>query len=130
MDASRIAPWLTVDDGERAAAFYRQALGATEMYRLEGDDGRAVVVQLRIGDAELWIQEEEAGPEPSPDIPRPIRLILSVEDPDASFARAVGAGATEVAVVHDEHGWRTGRVTDPFGHDWEFSTEIDDAPAD
>jgi predicted lactoylglutathione lyase len=45
----------------------------------------------------------------------------AVEDPDALFERAVGAGAAAMAPVHDEHGWRTGRLTDPFGHDWEVS---------
>jgi PhnB protein len=51
-------------------------------------------------------------------------MILSVEDPDALFERAVGAGAAAVAPVHDEHGWRTGRLTDPFGHDWEVSRRL------
>jgi PhnB protein len=51
-------------------------------------------------------------------------MILSVGDPDALFERAVGAGAAAVAPVHDEHGWRTGRLTDPFGHDWEVSRRL------
>jgi uncharacterized glyoxalase superfamily protein PhnB len=48
----------------------------------------------------------------------------AVEDPDALFERAVGAGAAAMAPVHDEHGWRTGRLTDPFGHDWEVSKRL------
>jgi PhnB protein len=51
-------------------------------------------------------------------------MIVTVDDPDALFARAVTAGATVVSPVHEEHGWRTGRVTDPFGHDWEMSKPI------
>jgi PhnB protein len=110
-----IAPWLLVDDGARAVAFYRQALGAVERYRLDGDNGQVAVAQLDVDGAEFWVQEESGRPRP------PARLILTVDDPDAWFARAVTAGATAVATVHEEHGWRTGRVTDPFGHDWELS---------
>jgi uncharacterized glyoxalase superfamily protein PhnB len=29
--------------------------------------------------------------------------------------------------MHEEYGWRTGRVIDPFGHDWEMSKQL--APA-
>ena len=47
-----------------------------------------------------------------------------MSDPDAWFGRAVAAGATPIADVHDEHGWRTGRVTDPFWHDGEFSRPL------
>jgi PhnB protein len=53
-----------------------------------------------------------------------VRMILSVEDPDAAYDRAVVAGATEVARVSEENGWRTGRVTDPFGYDWELNRQL------
>jgi PhnB protein len=43
-----------------------------------------------------------------------------VEDPDAAFERAVAAGATIVSPVGNQHGWRVGRVVDPFGHHWEI----------
>jgi PhnB protein len=117
-----IAPWLAVDDGARALAYYRDALGAVEVYRL--DDGeRVVVAQLRVDGSTFWLQED---PENSPDPrgARPVRMVLTVGDPDAGFARAIAAGATEIAPVHEAHGWRTGRVCDPFGHDWEFSTPL------
>jgi PhnB protein len=51
-------------------------------------------------------------------------MLLVVEDPDAAIARAVAAGATLVAAASDEHGWRLGRVADPFGHDWEIGTPL------
>lgn len=47
-------------------------------------------------------------------------MILTVPDPDATFARALAAGAREVASVKEESGWRLGRVVDPFGHHWEI----------
>jgi PhnB protein len=114
-----IAPWLSVADGSRALQFYAAAFGAQERYRFE-DSGRVVVARLAIGPAELWIQED-------PDArgaAGPIRMILTVADPDAVFAQALGAGATEVFPVIDDHGWRVGRLADPFGHHWEVGRPL------
>jgi PhnB protein len=51
-------------------------------------------------------------------------MILSVDDPDAVFARAVGAGATVVNAMYEGHGWRIGRIADPFGHHWEIGRPL------
>ena len=120
---TNIAPWLPVRDAQKAADFYEAAFGAVELYRLDGDDVRLAVAQLSVDGAVFWIQDD---PEADPDAmtARPIRMILSVEDPDAVFDRAVAAGAFTVAAVSEEHGWRTGRITDPFGHDWEISRQL------
>jgi PhnB protein len=53
-----------------------------------------------------------------------VRLTLVVEDPDAAVARAIAAGATELAPVVEEHGWRLGRIADPFGHHWEIGKPL------
>jgi len=53
-----------------------------------------------------------------------IRLILSVPDPDFFFQRVLGAGAKEVFPVTEEHGWRTGRLIDPYGIHWEICKEV------
>ena len=121
-----IAPWLSVRDATRAIEYYRAAFGAVEVYRLAGDDGAIEVAQLSIGGAVFWVQDDVAA---SPDgrVAGSVRMILSVDDPDSVFERAVAAGATITAAMHEEYGWRTGRVTDPFGHDWEMSKRL--APA-
>ena len=115
-----LAPWLAVRDAEGALAFYRDAFGAVEEYRLDGNDGSLVVAQLSVGRAAFWIQDDAEASPLAPGVGS-VRMILMVEDPDAVFERAVAAGAAVVAGVHEEHGWRTGRITDPFGHDWEIS---------
>jgi PhnB protein len=118
-----LAPWLAVRDAQKAVDFYTVAFGAVERYRLDGDQGTIAVAQLSIGAADFWVQDD-------PDArmegrgTSPVRLILSVDDPDAVFARAVSAGAAVVASIHEEYGWRTGRVADPFGHDWEISKQL------
>ena len=48
------------------------------------------------------------------------RTLLVVDDPDVFAARAMAAGASGARpVAADEHGWRLGRIEDPFGHEWE-----------
>jgi PhnB protein len=118
-----IAPWLTVSDAQKAVEFYTAAFGAVEVYRLEGEEGKLTVAQLAVEEATFWVQEDsEAGSE---DLrPTSVRMILSVEDPGSAFVRAVAAGAIEVAPVDEAYGWRTGRVTDPFGYDWELSRQL------
>ena len=47
-------------------------------------------------------------------------MILTVADPDSTFAQAVAAGARQVAPVAEAYGWHLGHVVDPFGHHWEI----------
>lgn len=123
MVETSIAPWLAVSDGAKAVAYYEDALGAAEVYRLDGDNGSVAVAQLKIGEAAFWVQEDIES-SPASFGQGSVRMVITLNDPDALFDRAIAAGATPVAGVHEEHGWRTGRVTDPFGHDWEFSKPL------
>jgi PhnB protein len=119
-----IAPWISVPDATAAVDFYRRALGAEEREVLRDDEsGRVVVALLAVGGAELWVQDD-------PDVPRsdsggrPIRLVLTVADPDTAFERALGAGAAEVSPVVEDNGWRVGRLADPFGNHWEIGRRL------
>jgi PhnB protein len=58
-----------------------------------------------------------------------VRLLLIADDPDAAVARAVSAGASLVYEVSDQHGWRLGRVVDPYGHHWEIGRPLVPWPA-
>jgi PhnB protein len=117
MITTSIAPWLTVRDGERAVAFYSAAFGAVVVYRLEPAEA-GFVVRLAVGGAEFWVSEEaeDAGAVGG----GTVRMILTVGDPDEVFVRAVAAGATVVFPVGEGHGWRLGRLIDPFGLHWEI----------
>jgi len=53
-----------------------------------------------------------------------VKIILTVEDPDAVFKQAIKAGAKEVFPVGEDYGWRLGRLTDPFGLDWEIGKPL------
>jgi PhnB protein len=121
-----IAPWLSVRNSAQAVDFYKSAFGATEVYRLEAPGG-GVVAKLSVDGAEFWLGDES--PEHSNFSPQSlgggtVRMILTVADPDAVFARALTAGASEVFPVGEEYGWRLGRVVDPFGHHWEIGRPL------
>ncbi len=124
--STAIVPWLSVRHGQQAIAFYQAAFGAEEVFRVESDNGD-VVAQLSVGGAEFWLADES--PENANFSPATLggsttRLMLVVDDPDAAFAQAIAAGATEVWPPSDQHGWRVGRVVDPFGHHWEISKPL------
>jgi PhnB protein len=56
------------------------------------------------------------------------RTLLVVEDPDSVMRQAVAARATESSPVQNEHGWRLGRIVDPFGHQWEIGIPLEAWP--
>ena len=116
-----IAPWLSVSDGLKALEFYKKAFGAIEVYRLDIPD--TVVARLSVNGAEFWLSGE---PSDSPGAlgGGSIRMILTVSDPDAVFNRALAAGATVVFPVGEDHGWRLGRLVDPFGLNWEIGRPV------
>jgi PhnB protein len=120
-----LAPWLLVRGSLKALEFYKSAFGAVEVYRLDIPD--SVIARLSVHGAEFWLSDES--PEHFNFSPETLggptaRLILTVPDPDAVFAQAIAAGARVVYPVSEEHGWRVGRVVDPFGHHWEISRPI------
>jgi PhnB protein len=111
-----------VSDAQRALDFYKAAFDAEERYRFADDAGTVQVAQLAIGEADFWIQNDDDAGTTSGD--GSIRMILTVDDPDALFAQAIAAGATEIAAVYEGHGWRIGRLADPFGHHWEIGRPL------
>jgi PhnB protein len=117
-----IAPWLSAHDGTRAVAFYTAAFGAVERYRLQDDAGNVMVAQLAADEATFWVQDDPDAKTVVGD--GSIRMILTVDDPEAVFQQALAAGATEIAPVAEDHGWRIGRLADPFGHQWEVGKPL------
>jgi PhnB protein len=119
---------LSVRSGAKAIEFYKAAFGAAELFRIDSEGGQ-VVARLSVGEAEFWLADES--PEHFNFSPESlgggsVRLVMTVEDPDAAFERAVAAGATVVWPVGNQYGWRLGRIVDPFGHHWEIGKELSD----
>jgi PhnB protein len=113
---------LSVRRGAAAIEFYKAAFGAREIFRIDAPDG-AVVCRMAVDSAEFWVADES--PEHKNFSPETlgggtVRMIMIVDNPDASFDRAVAAGATVVTPMENNYGWRLGRVADPYGHHWEI----------
>ena len=121
-----IAPMLSVRRGAQAVEFYKAAFGAIEVFRIE-DPGGSVVSRLSVEGAEFWVADESpAHHNFSPESlgGGTVRMILTVADPDAMFAKAIAAGGTQVVAMANEYGWRLGRLLDPFGHHWEIGRPL------
>jgi PhnB protein len=129
-----VTPYLIVDGAAKAIAFYRQAFGAEELVRMDAPGGRVGHAELQIGDSRIMLADEF--PQMGAKGPKsvggtPVHLLLYVNDCDAVFHRAVGAGATAKKPLADQfYGDRSGTVEDPFGHSWTIATHKEDVPPD
>ena len=129
-DYPRLIPYLAVDDAAAAIDFYQKVLGATERVRMPGPDGKVAHAELGIGDAVVMLSD----PFPEQPIQSPkavggnsVSLMVYVEDVDSVFANAIKAGATEIQAVADQfYGDRSGQFKDPFGHNWNVATHVED----
>ena len=114
---------LSVRNGAQAIEFYKNAFGATELFRVEDPSG-SVVAQLKVDGSDFWLADES--PQHFNFSPETVgggtvRMVIVASDPDGVFDKAVAAGARVVWPVADQpYGWRVGRVVDPFGHHWEI----------
>ena len=112
--------------------FYKAAFGAIEVFRFGGtDDLDEVVAQLAVGTSRFWVEDESpAHGNFSPETVggATVRMLLVVDDPESVLARAVAEGATLISPADDQHGWRLGRIDDPFGHRWEIGKPITSWP--
>ena len=125
-----LTPHLICRGAAEALDFYVRAFGAVELVRLPGPDGRLMHATLRVGDANLMLVDEM--PEWGALGPlalggTPVTLHLYVDDVDASFQRAVAAGATPKMPPADMFwGDRYGQVIDSYGHRWSIATHVRD----
>jgi PhnB protein len=128
----RVTPYLIVDGAAAAIDFYKSVLGATERMRMSGRDGKVGHAELEIGNSVIMLADEH--PEIGAHGPRavggtPVSLHVYVEDVDTVFERAIEAGAESRQDVEDRfYGDRLGTFEDPFGHQWNVATHVEDVP--
>jgi len=123
-----VTPSLTLDDAARAIEWYKQALGAEEVARNVGADGKIMHAEIQIGDSILMLNDAMMGSKgPAAYGGSPTSLWVYVEDCDALYERAIAAGGQPVMPIADMFwGDRMGIVLDPFGFRWSFATRIED----
>ena len=127
-----LTPYLVVKGAAAALDFYARAFGAKELLRMADPSGRIGHAEMKIGDSAFMLADEH--PEVGAVAPPAsgghyLTLLLYVPDVDATFKRAIAAGATEVKPVQLQfYGDRSGRLRDPFGHEWTLATHVEDVP--
>jgi PhnB protein len=127
-----VTPYLYVDGAAAAIDWYVRVLGASEIMRMPSPGGRVGHAEIRIGDSVVMLADEH--PEMGAKAPKayggsPIGLFVYCEDVDATFARAIAAGAEATRPVEDQfYGDRMGGIRDPFGFSWYLATHVEDVP--
>ena len=130
----RVTPYLMVDGASAAIDFYTTVLGATERMRMSAPEDKVGHAELEIGNSVIMLADES--PQMDARSPRtvggtPVSLHVYVEDADATFERALEAGAKMLQPVEDKfYGDRSGSFEDPFGHRWHVATHVEDVPPD
>jgi PhnB protein len=123
-----VTPAIVVRNAPAAIDFYKTAFGAEELHRMLGPDGSIAHAEIRIGDSVIMLGEEnEQWGTRSPQSLGGVHgsLHIYVQDADASFDRALKAGATVRYPLENAFwGDRYGKVTDPFGHEWGIATRV------
>ena len=127
-----VTPQLTLDNAAQAIDWYKKALGAEEVARAVGPDGKIMHAEIRVGDSLIMLNDAMGGGKgPKAIGGSPASLWVYVEDCDALFNRAVGAGAQvaggPMGQLTDQFwGDRTGTLTDPHGYNWTIATHKED----
>jgi len=128
----QVTPYLIVDGGDAAIAFYTKVLGAKERMRMPSPGDRIGHAELELGDSLVMLADEHPdmgilGPKSVGGTP--VTISVYVEDVDSVFDRALSEGASSVRPVENQfYGDRSGQFDDPFGHRWSIATHVEDVP--
>jgi PhnB protein len=127
-----VTPQLVVRDADKAIDFYKKVFGAKEKNRMADPSGKVMHAEIQIGDSVVMLQDEF--PERGSRAPQTLggtssSLMIYTRDVDALFERAVSAGATvQMPLSNMFWGDRYGKLVDPFGHEWQLGTHVEDVP--
>ena len=127
-----ITPHIVIRDADRAAEWYKRALGAEERGRIPVPGGKFMQIELWFGDSAVMIADEfaEAGVlSPESLGGNPVVLHFSTDNVEALWNRAIEAGAQIVQPLGDQFwGDRYGQILDPFGYRWGLAQHVRDVP--
>lgn len=119
-----VIPYLIVQGAAGLIDFLRHAFDATEKERHTWPDGSIMHAEVKIGDSTIMLGEARGEWKPMP-----ASIYLYVHDADATFRKAIKAGAVSVMEPADQfYGDRHGGVKDPCGNMWWVATHIEDVP--
>ena len=124
-DHHSVTPMLMVRGAAKEIEFLKRAFGATEIECHAGPDGSIMHAEVQVGDSRIMLGDAKGDCQPTT-----AALYLYVPDVDATYQRAVRAGATTEMELADQFwGDRTGSLTDPAGNRWWVATHKEDVSA-
>ena len=126
-----VTPQLTIDNCAQAIDWYKRALGAEDMGRATGPDGKIMHAEIRIGESRIMVNDAiMGGKDPKALGGSPASMWIYVEDCDALFNKAIAAGAKAhgpMGALADQFwGDRSGTLVDPYGYMWTIATRKED----
>lgn len=127
-----VTPYLIIKNAAAALDFYVRALGAIELFRIEGPGKSVGHAEIKIGNSILMFSDEHPDlgfKSPTSYGGSPVGFMVYVPDVDAQFQKALDAGAKAIRPIANQfYGDRNGIIEDPFGHQWTLSTHVEDVP--
>src|SRR5215470_19489748 len=115
-----VAPYLIVDGASRTIDFLVRGFNAVELRRFPGADGKLIHAEVRIDDTVVMLTDSAVGWPPIA-----AHVHVYVPDVDATYKRALEAGATSVqAPVKKEDEDKRGGVKDAGGTTWWIATKV------
>jgi len=119
-----VTPYLINENASRLIEFLKLVFDAEETNRLSGPDGRVMHAELRIGNSMIMVSDASDERKPMP-----ASIAVYVEDVDATYKRALGAGAVSLGEPTDQfYGDRSAGVKDLAGNHWRIATHLEDVP--
>ena len=127
-----VTPQLVLDNAASALEWYKKALGAEELSRHLGPDGKVMHAEIKIGNSIIMANDAMMGARgPKALGGSPASFWIYVEDCDSLFNRAIAAGGQVghggMGQLQDQFwGDRSGTVVDPHGYTWTIATHKED----
>ncbi len=131
-----VTPQLTLDNAAASIEWYKKALGAEEVTRAVGPDGKILHAEIRIGDSLVMVNDDMMGGNTvKAHGGSPASLWVYVPDCDTLFNRAIKAGAKVAPggmgdLADQFWGDRSGTILDPDGYRWTIATHKEDLTPD
>jgi PhnB protein len=136
-DYNTVTPYLVIKGAAQAIEYYKKVFGATELFRMNGPDGKVGHAELKIGNSHIMLADEnpamgQGHTSASTIGGSPVSLYVYFPDVDRVVEQAAAAGAKILKPVENQfYGDRNGFIQDPFGHLWGVATHVEDvSPSD
>jgi PhnB protein len=131
-DYNSVTPYLIVKGAAQAIDYYKKVFGATEIMRMPGPDGKIGHAELKIGNSNIMLADENPSMGAGHTSPATVggssvSLYVYLPNVDDVVKRATTEGAKLLKPVEDQfYGDRSGFIQDPFGHLWGVATHVED----